>query len=383
MNHFEEHEVPFNRADVTSIEIGYVLDAINRGHISADGWYAHRCEQELKRILGGADVLLVNSCTSALEIALMCSGIGPGDEVVLPSFTFVTTATAVLRTGATPVFVDIEPGRLTLDLDAVEFAIGPRTRALLPVHYAGVAPDMDRLGRIAEMRDLDVIEDCAQGLTARYRDRPLGTFGRFAALSFHETKNAVAGEGGALVLNGGNDHASALVARDKGTNRNQFNRGLVEKYTWVGPGSSFGLSDLNAAVLLGQLERLDEIQARRRGIWDRYHAAFAAAANSGSFTVPKVPEDCEHPAHIFYLLAPNKELRTEWLALLNARGVNAVFHYIPLHSSPGGVAFARTVGSMDVTVDVAERLLRLPLWSGMSDHQVDRVIDAVLALPGV
>lgn len=372
------HDVPFNRADIGSLEISYVLDAIRRGHISADGWYSHRCEEQLSTMFDGADVLLVNSCTSALEIALMSMNVGPGDEVVLPSFTFVTTATSVLRTGAVPVFVDIEPGRLTLNLDSVDAAITSRTRVILPVHYAGVAPDMHHLQALAQRRGVDVLEDCAQGLTARFDNRALGTFGRFAAVSFHETKNAVAGEGGALIVNCVEDHAGARVIRDKGTNRNQFNRGLVEKYTWIGQGSSFGLSDLNAAILLAQLSRIEEIQLNRRRIWERYQNAFLGLSANGLVELPEIPSKCEPPAHVYYLLAPDRDIRTDWLARLNAVGVNAVFHYIPLHSSPGGMEFGQTRGSMRVTDDVANRIFRLPLWSGMSDAQVEHVITEVI-----
>jgi dTDP-4-amino-4,6-dideoxygalactose transaminase len=307
-------------------------------------------------------------------MAAILADVGPGDEVIMPSFTFVSTANAFVLRGAVPVFVDVVPETLNVDPSAIESAITPRTRAVVPVHYAGVGCEMDEILAIARRRDLLVIEDAAQGVMARYRGRPLGSIGHLSALSFHETKNVISGEGGALLVNDERFAARAEIIREKGTNRSSFFRGEVDKYTWVDVGSSYLPSDMIAAFLHAQMEQADALTARRLAIWRSYHDAFADLEAQGLVRRPRIPAHCEHNAHMYYLLLPTADARATVLADLKRRGIGAIFHYVPLHSSPAGRRYGRAHGALDVTDDVSERLVRLPLWLG-----VEAVLEEVIA----
>ncbi|HVO10506.1 MAG TPA: dTDP-4-amino-4,6-dideoxygalactose transaminase [Vicinamibacteria bacterium] len=344
---------------------------------SGDGPAGRRVEARLAAMLGARRVLLTTSGTHALELALLALGIGPGQEVVCPSFTFVSSANAVLRVGARPVFADIEERTLGLDPADVERRLTPRTAAVIPVDYAGVAPDVEALGDIARRRGLRVVEDAAQGIAARWRDRPLGTLGDAGCLSFHETKNVSCGEGGALVLQDAAVAARAEVAREKGTNRSAFLRGQVDKYTWVAEGSSYVLSDVLAAILEVQLDKLPTIQARRAQVVARYREGLGGWAQRKGVRLPPEPGESTPNHHIFYLLYPDGRLRDEALARLRAGGVMATFHYVPLHTSPHGRTLGAGEVSLPVTDRVAAALLRLPLHAELDDSQVDRVIEAV------
>jgi dTDP-4-amino-4,6-dideoxygalactose transaminase len=327
---------------------------------------------------GAGRVLLTTSCTSALEMAAMLLDVAPGDEVILPSYTFVTTATAFVRMGATPVFVDVREDTLNLDECLIEAAISPRTKAIVPVHYAGVGCDMEAIGAIAAEHGIAVVEDAAQGVMSSIRGQALGTFGDLAAVSFHETKNLTCGEGGALYLNAEHLIDRAEILREKGTNRAQFFRGIVDKYTWVDVGSSYVLSDLNAAYLWAQLEHADDITARRLAIWQRYHEAFAAAESEGLARRPVVPAGYQQNAHMYYLVLPAARQRDELLEALREQGIGGVFHYVPLHSSPAGARLGRAPLPLPVTDGMSARVARLPLYTAMSDEDAERVIDGVL-----
>jgi dTDP-4-amino-4,6-dideoxygalactose transaminase len=309
-------------------------------------------------------------------MAAILADIGPGDEVIMPSFTFVSTANAVVLRGGVPVFVDIRGDTLNLDETLVEAAVTPRTRAILPVHYAGVGCELDALGEIARRHDLLLIEDAAQGVLASYRDKPLGSFGDLAALSFHETKNVHCGEGGALLVNRAELVERAEIIHEKGTNRRRFLRGQVDKYSWVDVGSSFLLSDVSAAFLWAQLEQAREITDARLAIWDTYHAAFAELEADGRIRRPIVPEHCRHNAHMYYLLLADLEDRNRFIETVRAHGVSAIFHYVPLHDSEAGERLGRAHGDLSRTTDASDRLVRLPIWTGMSEAEIDLVIDA-------
>jgi dTDP-4-amino-4,6-dideoxygalactose transaminase len=346
------------------------------GRTAGDGPFGRQVEKRLAEILDVPRVLLTTSCTHAMELALLALGVGPGDEVVCPSFTFVSTAGAALRVGARPVFADIEPRTLGLDPADVERRLTPRTRAILPVHYGGIAPDMDALLDLARARRLTVVEDAAQGLGARYRGRPVGALGDAGCFSFHETKNLTCGEGGALALRDADVIARAEIAREKGTNRHAFLRGEVDKYTWVAEGSSYVLSDLLAAVLDAQLDKASAITSRRMRIFERYRSELSEWAEKHGVALPPVYSDREGNAHIFYLLFRSPADRDRAMAALKARGVGATFHYVPLHSSPKG-AMLHQGGELPVTDRVASTLLRLPLYPSLSDADVARVVSGV------
>lgn len=369
--------VPFNRPWAVGTELGHIGDAIAGGHLSGRGPYSERCTAWLERTAGADRALLTHSGTGALEMAALLAGLEPGDEVIVPSFTFVTTASAFALRGAVPVFVDIRPDTLNLDERLVEEAITPRTRAIVAVHYAGVACEMDAIMALAERHGLLVVEDASHALDATYRGRPLGGIGDLAALSFHETKNVIAGEAGALLVNRAALVESAEIALDKGTDRRRFERGEVDRYRWVALGSSYGASDITAAFLWGQLEAAEDIAKRRWRVWERYHAAFAGLEEDGVVRRPVVPPGCEHNAHMYHLLAADRAARDGLIAALDERGVNAVFHYVPLHSSPAGLRHGRAHGELTVTDDASGRLLRLPLWPGMEDADVEHVIGSV------
>jgi dTDP-4-amino-4,6-dideoxygalactose transaminase len=371
--------IPFNRPAIAGREIEYLSDAVARGHVSGDGYYTRECHAAFERILPGSKALLTTSCTHALELTALLLSVEPGDEVVVPSFTFVSTINAFVLRGARPVFLDIRSDTLNLDERLLESRISARTKAIVPVHYAGVGCEMDEILRIAAARDIPVVEDNAHGLFGTYRGRPLGTMGRLATLSFHETKNLTCGEGGALLINDPELLPRAEILREKGTNRSRFFRGQVDKYTWVDVGSSYLPSDLLAAFLYGQLEVWEKIQKRRQAIWQRYAVALADWAASRGARLPHVPGHCVQPGHLFYLLMPDLESRQRLIRHLDARGIHAVFHYLPLHLSEMGRRFGGRPGDCPVTEDVSDRLLRLPLYYGLSDDDQTRVLDAVRA----
>jgi dTDP-4-amino-4,6-dideoxygalactose transaminase len=369
--------IPFNVPLVGGRELEYIRQAIANRHLAGNGPFTAKCQSWLQQLLQVDKVLLTHSCTAALEMAAILSEVGPGDEVIMPSFTFVSTANAFVLRGATPVFIDIREDTCNLDEGLIEAAITDRTRAIVAVHYAGIACNMDAILEIARHRRLLVIEDAAQGLLSAYRDRPLGSLSDLAALSFHETKNVTAGEGGALVVNDARWAPRSEILWEKGTDRTRFHRGAVEKYTWVDIGSSYLPSEISAAFLLAQLEAAHLITARRLAVWRRYHDAFAAWEVKGTVRRPIVPPDCRHNAHLYYLLFADLPQRSAVQSFMRRAGIDAVFHYVPLHTSPAGRVFGRAAGPLPVTDRTADRLLRLPLWAGMSDDEVEAVIETV------
>lgn len=369
--------IPFNRPHTTGQEFAKLADAVQRGHLSGDGHYTKECHLRLAKITGVDDVLLTTSCTHALEMSASLLDIAPGDEVILPSFTFVSTVNAFVLRGARPVFVDIRPDTLNIDERLIEQAVTPRTKAIVVVHYAGVACEMDAIMQVAKTHGLAVIEDNAHGLGARYRGQSLGSFGALATQSFHETKNIQCGEGGALLINQADLVDRAEIIREKGTNRSQFFRGAVDKYTWVEVGSSYLPSDLLAAFLLAQLESFDEIQERRQRIWGTYETELAGWAADRDIATPTVPDHCDHPAHLYYLLLPDLENRQAFIAHLRAHDVQSVFHYVPLHRSPKGLELGGDAAHCPVTEDVSDRLVRLPLFPGLTDTDLTRIVEAV------
>jgi dTDP-4-amino-4,6-dideoxygalactose transaminase len=368
--------IPFNRAARAGSEHRYIDSAIKDGHLAADGPFTARCGEWMSSRLG-SPALLVHSCTAALEMAAMLAGIGPGDEVIMPSYTFVSTANAFVVKGATPVFVDVSESTLNIDVDTIDRAVSERTKAIVPVHYAGVACEMDRIREHAAAHELTVIEDAAQGLLSSVGEQPLGTLGRLGTLSFHETKNVTCGEGGALIVNDPSLMERAEIIREKGTDRSRFFRGQTDKYTWMDVGSSYAMSEISAAFLYAQLEDADRLTSRRLAIWDRYHEGFRQLEDERLLRRPVVPESCVHNAHMYYLLMNSERERDELIRYLGDRDIGAVFHYVPLHSSPAGQRFGRVAGSLAVTDGVSARLVRLPLWPEMADDDVARVIAAV------
>ena len=368
--------IPFNKPHMTGKELWYIAQAHQGGQLSGDGPFTKKCNAWLEKRTSARKALLTHSCTAALEMTAMLADVGPGDEVIMPSFTFVSTANAFVLRGAVPVFVDIRPDTLNIDEERIEAAITPRTKAIVVVHYAGVGCEMDTIMEIAERRNLLVIEDAAQGLMARYKGRALGSIGQMSTLSFHETKNVVAGEGGALLINDLEFAERAEVIREKGTNRSQFFRGQVDKYTWVGLGSSYLPGEIIAAFLWAQLEDATHITTRRLVLWETYHEAFEELEAQDKVRRPVVPQDCEHNAHMYYLLVPSLDARTRFIAALREKDINAVFHYVPLHSSPAGQKYGRTAGTMLHTNELSDRLVRLPLWMDLGKQQ-HAVIDAV------
>ena len=372
--------IPFNRASVEGRELEYVRQAIDNGHISGDGPFTKRAHAMLEAIFGGgARVLLTTSCTDALEMAAILLDLQPGDEIIVPSFTFVSGVNAFVLRGAKPRFADIRPDTLNIDERQIESLITPRTKAIVPVHYAGVGCEMEAILDVAIRHGIDVVEDNAHGLFAAYRGRPLGTFGRMATQSFHETKNINCGEGGALVLNDPELVERAEIVREKGTNRSRFFRGQVDKYTWVDIGSSFLPSDMLAAFLVGQLEQAETIQAKRRRVWERYAEALGGWCAEHGARMPVVPEYCEQPFHMFYLLLPSLDERQSLIAHLRERGIYAVFHYLPLNTSEMGMRLGARAGDCPVAESVSEHLVRLPFFNNLSDDDQHRVIEAIHA----
>ncbi|WP_345972409.1 dTDP-4-amino-4,6-dideoxygalactose transaminase [Sulfurimonas diazotrophicus] len=372
----------FNVPAYTGKEDAYMLEAVRSGKISGDGLFTKKCHEWFERELGCAKALLTTSCTHALEMAAMLIEIQPGDEVIMPSYTFVSTANAFVLRGAKIVFVDVRPDTLNIDETKIEAAITDKTKAIVPVHYAGVGCEMDTIMAIAERHGLYVIEDAAQGMQATYKGRALGTIGHIGTYSFHETKNYTAGgEGGLLIINDERFAERAEVIREKGTNRSQFFRGMVDKYTWVDIGSSYLPADINAAYLYAQLESADAVNADRLASWRHYYDAFAALEKKG-IDLPAIPAHCEHNAHMFYLKCTSFEERTAFLEHCKTEEILAVFHYIPLHASPAGKRFSRFHGEDRFTTVESERLVRLPLYYGMGEATRQRVIDVVTSFYG-
>ncbi len=365
--------IPFNRPFIAGKELYYIAQAVTLGNIAGDGHFTKACARLLEERFDIHRVLLTPSCTASLEMAAQLCELGPGDEVLMPSYTFVSTASAVARLGAKPVFVDIRPDTLNLDESLVEAAITPRTKAIFPVHYAGVACEMDRILSIARAHKLRVVEDAAQGVNARYNGKALGTLGDLGCYSFHETKNYICGEGGALCVNNPELLDRAEILRDKGTNRQKFFRGDVDKYTWVDIGSSYVPSEICSAFLYGQLEQLDAIADRRREIYREYRRQLKPLEAEGVLRLPLVPEDCDSNYHMFYVILPTAGERDELLERLRRSGIHAVFHYVPLHSSPMGRKLCGEQ-SLPVTEQLSSRLLRLPFYFGMTAEEQARVV---------
>jgi dTDP-4-amino-4,6-dideoxygalactose transaminase len=371
------HHVPFNRPFMTGKELHYISQAHVRGRLAGDGPFTTLCHSWLEQRTGSVKALLTHSCTAALEMAALLFDIDVGDEVIMPSFTFVSTANAFVLRGAKPVFVDIRPDTYNLDERLVEAAITPRTRAIVPVHYAGVACEMDVLMDVANRHGLKVVEDAAQGVMATYKGRPLGALGHLGAYSFHETKNVICGEGGALIINDERLAQAAEIVREKGTDRSRFFRGEVDKYTWQSAGSSFLPSEIAAGFLYAQLEEAERLTASRLQIWARYHQLLESAESAGLVQRPMSPAHCAHNAHMYQLLIPRGMDRSRILCDLREAGVDAVSHYVPLHSSPAGRQFGRTDGPLSVTDDVSSRLIRLPMWIGLTEEDQDYVVQTV------
>lgn len=369
-------KITFNKPFLTGKELDYISQAHTEGRLSGDGVFTDKCHDWLTKEAGCEKALLTHSCTGALEMAAMLANIGPGDEVIMPSYTFVSTANAFVLRGAVPVFVDIRPDTLNLDETKIEEAITDRTRAIVPVHYAGVACEMDTIMEIAGKHELRVIEDAAQGIQSSYKGRPLGSIGDLATLSFHETKNIISGEGGALLINSPELNERAEIIREKGTNRSLFFRGQVDKYTWVDFGSSYLPSELIAAFLWAQMEEAENITKRRLDIWSTYHSAFAGLEQQGFLRRPVIPPDCEHNAHMYYVILPNLKARTTFIKKMAEQGISTVFHYVPLHDSPMGRNVGRASGKLQVTENLSDRIVRLPLWLGLEEH-LNSVIEKV------
>ena len=369
--------IPFNRTSFAGRERDYIARAIEIGWVAGDGHFTRRCHEHLERTLGVARALLTTNCTHAIEMAALMLDIGLGDEVILPSFTFVSCANAFAVHNARPVFADIRPDTLNIDETKLEALISRRTKAILVVHYAGVGCEMDAILDIGRRHGVPVIEDNAHGLFGRYKGRLLGTYGVMATQSFHETKNVTCGEGGALLINDASLVERAEIVREKGTNRSRFFRGQVDKYTWVDLGSSYLPSDILAAFLLAQLESADEIQARRRQIWEFYDTHLADWAESAGVRRPIVPEHCEQPYHMYYMLLPDLAARQAFIKHMRERGILTVFHYLPLHASEMGGRYGGRLGDCPVTERVADTLVRLPFFNAMADDELHTVVEAV------
>lgn len=374
--------IPFNKPYMIGKELFYIAEAHFNGMLAGDGPFTKRCHNWLEARTGSEKALLTHSCTAALEMAAMLLDIQQGDEVIMPSYTFVSTANAFVLRGGVPVFVDIRPDTLNIDETLIEAAITPRTKVIVPVHYAGVACEMDAIMDIARRHKLMVVEDAAQGVMASYKGRPLGSIGHLGCLSFHETKNIISGEGGALLINDASLAYRAEIIREKGTNRSQFFRGQVDKYTWCDVGSSYLPGELIAAFLWAQMEAAEEITHRRLALWNTYHQAFASLENESLVRRPIVPHGCSHNAHMYYLLLSDLATRSAFIDHMRQKEIATVFHYVPLHSSPAGERFGRAHGDLSVTLDLADRLVRLPLWVGL-EEQVEPVIAEVFSALGM
>ncbi|MBQ9122684.1 MAG: dTDP-4-amino-4,6-dideoxygalactose transaminase [Lachnospiraceae bacterium] len=369
--------INFNVPPFTGKELEYVSQAVANHKICGDGEFTRKCNAWFEEKTGTAKCLLTTSCTHATEMAALLANIKEGDEVIMPSYTFVSTADAFVLRGATAVFVDIRPDTMNIDENLIEAAITEKTKAIVPVHYAGVSCEMDKIMDIAKRHNLLVIEDAAQGVMSTYKGQPLGTIGDFGAYSFHETKNYSMGEGGALLIKHEKDIEDAEIIREKGTNRSKFFRGQIDKYTWVNYGSSYLPSDMNAAYLYAQLEMAEEINDARLAIWNRYYENLLPLKEAGKIELPVVPEGCVHNAHMFYIKTKDLEERTAFIDFLKGKGVMSVFHYVPLHSAPAGVKYGRFHGEDKYTTKESERLSRLPLYYGLTLEQVDFICEVV------
>ena len=376
----ENQPIPFNKPAYVELESEFVDQAIKSGHLSGDGAFTKKSSALLEKLFGVPKALLTTSCTHALELSALLLDIQSGDEVIIPSFTFVSTVNAFVLRGAKPVFIDIRSDTLNLDESRLEALITPMTKAIVPVHYAGVGCEMDAILEIARRYNLPVVEDNAHGLRGKYRGKNLGTFGCLATQSFHETKNISCGEGGALLINDPAYIERAEIIREKGTNRSRFFRGQVDKYTWVDVGSSYLPSEILAAVLLAQLESVEKIQQRRGEIWHRYNAELKGWAVKNDARLPVIPAHCEQPYHMFYLLLPSLEKRTQFISALKEKGILSVFHYLPLNLSDMGVKLGSKAGDCPVTEDISDRLVRLPLFYNMQDAEQTRVIGEILKI---
>lgn len=369
-------DIPFNKPGTTGNEIRYLREAVMSGHLSGDGPFTRKCQDWLELNLECTRAFLTPSGTAALEMAAILLDVRPGDEIIMPSYTFVSTANAFALRGGVPVFIDIRPDTLNIDELLIERAITKKTRVIVPVHYAGVSCEMDAILNIAEKWNLDVIEDASHALFSRYKGRSLGSLGRLGTLSFHETKNLHCGEGGALLINDGGLLEQAEILWQKGTDRLKYVRGEVDKYRWVALGSSYVMSEITASFLYAQLEMARVIQTRRFALWQCYNKGFAPLEAEGRVRLPVIPDGCAHNAHLYYLLLPDEDWRDKVIRHLQGRGVEAIFHYVPLHDSPGGRRFARTSGPLTNTLKKSAQIIRLPLWIGM-EGLIDRVIDEV------
>lgn len=373
-------QIPFNRPFATGKELVYAGEAQRNFHLAGDGPFTRLCHRWIEQNTGCAKALLTHSCTSALDMAALLLDIKSGDEIILPSYTFVSTANAFVLRGAIPVFVDIREDTLNLDERLIEAAITPRTRAIVPVHYAGVSCEMDTIVAIAKRHNLWIVEDAAQGIMASYKGRALGAIGDIGSFSFHETKNIQSGEAGSLLLRDQNLVLRAEIMREKGTDRGRFFRGEVDKYTWQDVGSSFLPNEITAAFLWAQLEEAERITRERVAIWQRYHEWLAPLEQQGLLRRPVVPADCQHNGHLYYILLPPRTDRRTTMDSLKKNGVNTVFHYVPLHSSPAGLRFGRASGDLSLTTSLSERLVRLPIWMGLNENQQQRVCDLLGAI---
>jgi dTDP-4-amino-4,6-dideoxygalactose transaminase len=369
--------IPFNKPYMTGKELWYISKAHNAGHLSGDGPLTRKCHDWLENQIGCRKALLTNSCTSALEMAAILANIESGDEVIMPSYTFVSTANAFVLRGGVPVFVDIRPDTLNLDETKLKAAITEKTKAIAPVHYAGVSCEMDQITEIAREYGLLVIEDAAQAIMCKYKGRPLGSLGQLAAVSFHETKTIISGEGGALFINDLEFVERAEIIREKGTNRTKFFRGEVGKYTWLDIGSSYLPSELISSFLWAQMEEAESIICRRMAMWNAYHESLAELESLGFIRRPIIPADCKHNAHMYYIRVSGPDERAGLLSFLNTRGIHAIFHYVPLHSSPAGIKYGRPSGELKNTEMVSSSLLRLPLWVGLDIESVHEICDLI------
>ncbi|WNC89067.1 dTDP-4-amino-4,6-dideoxygalactose transaminase [Paraburkholderia sp. FT54] len=375
-----ENRIPFNTPAMTGNELKYIAESHFSRKLAGDGSFTGRCNNWLQERSGACKALLTHSCTAALEMAVLLLDIQPGDEIIMPSYTFVSTANAFVLRGGVPVFVDVREDTMNLDERLIEAAITPRTRAIVPVHYAGVACEMDTIVSIAQRHGLKVVEDAAQGVMATYRGRGLGSIGHLGAYSFHETKNIISGEGGALLVNDPALTKRAEIIREKGTDRSRYLRGEVDKYTWQEVGSSFLPSELIAAYLWAQLEGAEKITQTRLAHWERYHALLEPFERKGVLRRPIIPKECQHNGHMYYVLVEDEYVRQRILDEHKRQEIGSVFHYVPLHSSPGGQRYGKVGSPLDVTINQSKRLIRLPLWAGLTEAQQTRVVDIFGAL---
>ena len=371
--------IPFNRPFIVGKELYYIAQAVQKGHLAGDGQFTRKCNAWIEERFHAKKALLTHSCTAALEMSALLADIGPGDEVIMPSFTFVSTANAFALRGATIRFVDIRPDTLNIDECKIEEAITARTKVIVPVHYAGVSCQMDAIMEIADRHNLLVVEDAAQGVNSTYKGQFLGTIGQLGCYSFHETKNFISGEGGAIVINDPRFIERAEIVREKGTNRAKFFRGEVDKYSWVDIGSSFLPSELIAAFLYAQLEEADEITIKRQSIYARYASGLKPLEDAGIVRLPCTPADCTHNAHMFYVIVQSEPTRRNFIAYLKKNNIQSVFHYVPLHTSPMGLQYGSNCGSLPVTEDLSERLVRLPCYYELEHEEQDRIIALVIS----